>query len=172
MGVVFNRYSCHFARMLLPRTTLVAVIAAAAVAAPAALAAHAAPAAATASSLLARINAVRTAHHLRPLVADSRLTTAARSHSREMLETGVFSHGAFRSRLGRFDVRASLAGENLAWGTGSTGTADGIVAMWLASPPHRANLLNPPYTRVGVGSFLGRFAGHADADVVTADFAG
>jgi uncharacterized protein YkwD len=172
MGVDFKRYICKFERMLFRRTALVATVAAAAVACPAALAAPARHASTPASSLLARMNAVRAAHHLRPLVADPRLDTAARFHSHEMIQTGVFSHGSFRTRLDRFDVHAGIAGENLAWGVGSSGTPDRVVAMWLASPAHRANLLSPSYTRVGIGSLIGRFDGHADAQVVTADFAG
>lgn len=172
MGVDFKRYVCKFQRMFFRRTALVATVAAAAVACPAALAAPAAHLSTSESSLLARMNAVRVAHHLRPLVAERHLDSAARFHSREMLQTGVFSHGSFETRLGRFDVHASVAGENLAWGVGPSGTAAGVVAMWLASPAHRANLLSPSYTRVGIGSLLGRFDGHADAEVVTADFAG
>jgi uncharacterized protein YkwD len=158
--------------MTFRRPALVATVAAAAVACPAALAAPAAHVSTSASSLLDRMNAVRAAHHLRPLAVDPRLDTAARSHSREMLRTGVFSHGSFQTRLGHFDVHASVAGENLAWAVGASATPDGVVAMWLASPAHRANLLSPSYTRVGIGSLLGRFDGHADAHVVTADFAG
>jgi uncharacterized protein YkwD len=124
------------------------------------------------TAVLREVNRVRVAHGLPALRADTHLQDAAVAHTRDMLGSNVFEHGAFGSRMEQYNVSFSIAGENLAWGTGSTGTADGIVAMWLASPPHRANLLNPSYTRVGVGSLLGRFAGHADADVVTADFAG
>jgi uncharacterized protein YkwD len=152
-------------------------VATAAVAATGALAASAfaAPAARLTSSesaLLARVNAVRAAHHLGPLVEDTRLESAARFHSREMLHSGVFAHGAFSRRMGRFDVRGGVAGENLAWGVGSSGSAAGVVAMWLASPVHRANLLRASFHRVGIGSLAGTFDGHADAQVVTADFAG
>ena len=89
-----------------------------------------------------------------------------------MLATNVFTHGAFGSRLLQFDVQSSIAGENLAWGTGRQGTARAIVAAWLASPEHRANLLRPSFNRVGVGALTGRFLGHRGAHVVTADFAG
>lgn len=124
------------------------------------------------SSLLHRMNDVRTAHGLRPLRADAKLERAARFHSREMLVKDVFAHGAFATRMARFAVAGHVAGENLAWGTGSEGTPDGVVAAWLASPEHRANLLRPTFTRVGVGDLLGTFEGHAGAAVVTADFAG
>jgi uncharacterized protein YkwD len=44
--------------------------------------------------------------------------------------------------------------------------------MWLASPSHRANLLRPGFTRVGLAASVGAFDGHADVTVVTADFGG
>jgi uncharacterized protein YkwD len=89
-----------------------------------------------------------------------------------MIATDVFAHGAFARRMLRFDVTGRIAGENLAWGTGSAGTARAIVAAWLASPEHRANLLRPSFRRIGVGDLLGPFQGYGDARVITADFAG
>lgn len=124
------------------------------------------------SALVREMNRVRAAHGLPPLRFDGRLERAARSHTSRMLATGVFRHGAFSSRLQRFDVRSRVAGENLAWGSGPLGTARAIVDAWLASPEHRANLLRKSFTRVGVGDRIGSFQGQADAHVVTADFAG
>jgi uncharacterized protein YkwD len=89
-----------------------------------------------------------------------------------MLSTGAFDHGAFDTRMLRYDVRGRLAGENLAWGAGTSGTARAIVGAWLASPEHRANLLRRSFTRVGVGDLVGVFQGITGAHVVTADFAG
>jgi uncharacterized protein YkwD len=123
-------------------------------------------------SLLRQMNAVRAAHGLAPLRFDAQLESAARFHSREMLADGVFQHGAFAARMARFRVTGSLAGENLAWGTGARGTARGVVAAWLASPEHRANLLRPSFRRVGIGALTGAFQGRAGARVITADFAG
>jgi uncharacterized protein YkwD len=124
------------------------------------------------SSLLSEMNRVRAAHGLGRLSADTRLTRAAYSHSREMIGSNVFAHGAFGSRMAQFNVTGRLAGENLAWGTGARGTARGIVSAWLASPGHRANLLRPSFTRVGVSDLVGSFRGYRGAHVVTADFAG
>jgi uncharacterized protein YkwD len=124
------------------------------------------------TTLLHQMNVVRAQHGLKPLRFDPRLETAARFHSREMLANDVFQHGAFASRMARFQIQGTLAGENLAWGTGAEGTAQGIVAAWLASPEHRANLLRPSFRRVGVGELTGAFDGHDGARVVTADFAG
>jgi uncharacterized protein YkwD len=124
------------------------------------------------SQLLHQMNVVRAQHGLRPLRFDARLEQAARFHSREMIAGDVFQHGAFGSRMVRFRIQGSLAGENLAWGTGSLGSAQGVVASWLASPEHRANLLRPSFNRVGIGELTGAFHGFGGARVVTADFAG
>jgi uncharacterized protein YkwD len=122
--------------------------------------------------VLREMNRVRTQHGLHPLRIDTHLQHAAVSHSREMLATDAFAHGAFAERMVHFHVRCTIAGENLAWGTGGGGTARAIVAAWLASPEHRANLLRPSFRRAGVGDLIGAFQGQGDARVVTADFAG
>jgi uncharacterized protein YkwD len=124
------------------------------------------------NALLKEMNLVRAAHGLPPLHSDAHLEQAARSHTKAMIVTGHFRHGAFGSRMQRFDVRGRIAGENLAWGSGARGTARAIVGAWLASPEHRANLLRRSFTRVGVGDRVGVFEGYAEAHVVTADFAG
>jgi len=124
------------------------------------------------TSLLRVMNSVRSEHGLTRLTLDPRLQRAARSHSREMIGSNVFEHGAFGARMAQFNVAGHVAGENLAWGTGSRGSALGIVRAWLASPEHRANLLRPSFTRVGVADLLGAFQGFRGAHVVTADFAG
>jgi uncharacterized protein YkwD len=103
---------------------------------------------------------------------DATLVRAARSHSLEMLRGNYFSHGDFRGRMVAFHVRGPRAGENLAWGNGAYAQPASIIAEWLASPEHRANLLRPGFRRVGVGALTGTFEGRAGAFVVTADFAG
>ena len=42
-------------------------------------------------------------------------------------------------------------GENIAWGTLSLATPRAIVAAWMASPAHRANILDPRYRETGIG---------------------
>ena len=122
-------------------------------------------------TLLAAINQVRTANGLSALRIDPRLQRAARSHSHDMVRRGYFAHGAFPQRMASFRVRGPKLGENLAWGSGHLSRASAMIAQWLASPPHRANLLRPGYRRIGIGRVRGRFAG-LRAAVVTADFAG
>ena len=42
-------------------------------------------------------------------------------------------------------------GENIAWGTAALATPRAIVAAWMASPGHRANILDPRYRETGIG---------------------
>jgi uncharacterized protein YkwD len=124
------------------------------------------------SSLLQAVNQARAAHGLGHVRVDIALERAARSHSADMLRRDYFAHGAFTSRLLSFRARGPVLGENLAWGTGSYATATSIVAAWLASPEHRANLLRPGFSRIGIAAPQGTFLGNGGAAVVTADFAG
>jgi uncharacterized protein YkwD len=124
------------------------------------------------NSLLQAVNRTRTAHGLQPVKLDTTLVRAARAHSAEMLRGNYFSHGDFHSRMVAFHVRGPHAGENLAWGNGSYAQPSMIVAEWLASPDHRANLLHPGFTRIGIGLATGTFLGNGGSTVVTADFAG
>jgi uncharacterized protein YkwD len=124
------------------------------------------------SSLLTAMNEVRLAHHVRPLDADPRLERAARAHSSKMLRTGLFFHGAFDARIRSVGVRAPRIGENLAWAVGRLSEARAVVRMWMASPGHRRNLLNPGFSIVGVGALRGTFSGRPGTLMVTTDFAG
>jgi uncharacterized protein YkwD len=126
----------------------------------------------TVAGLLQAVNHTRAAHGLRPLVIDPALARAARSHSVEMMRGNYFAHGDFAGRMSAFHVRGPAEGENLAWGNGSYSEAPSIVAMWLASPGHRANLLHAGWTRIGIGIVTGTFMGNGGSAVVTADFAG
>jgi uncharacterized protein YkwD len=111
------------------------------------------------------MNSVRAANGVPPLRIGPALTRAARSHSVDMARRGYFDHGAFVQRLRRFGVRAPYVGENLASGTTPLSAA-AIVQMWVASPPHRQNLLDRSFRLIGVG-----VAGRSTR-LVTADFAG
>jgi uncharacterized protein YkwD len=124
------------------------------------------------ASLLKAVNEARLAHHLRPLVVEVHLERAARFHSQTMLDTDTITHGDFVGRMTRFRVAGRLKGENLAWGVGSYASPETMVAEWLASPHHRANLLSPRFKRIGVGCAVGKFGGYDGAMVVTTDFSG
>jgi uncharacterized protein YkwD len=134
--------------------------------------ASAAPLTGAEQSLLGEINRVRAVHGLAPLRTDPTLQRAARAHSADMLRRGYFGHGAFGTRMKRFGAQGPSLAENLAWGAGQRGQPREVVAAWLRSPGHRANLLRPGFRRIGVAAPLGTFFGRPGTTVVTADFAG
>jgi uncharacterized protein YkwD len=123
-------------------------------------------------SLIAAVNAARTAHGLQPVRLDPRLERAATIHTQDMLRHDYFAHGAVSARLQVVGARGPVLGENLAWSSGADVNAAAIVRLWLESPEHRANLLRPGFRRIGIGAATGSFLGCADATVVTADFGG
>jgi uncharacterized protein YkwD len=123
-------------------------------------------------TLLGAVNEVRAAHNLRPLRVDAALVRAARDYSSTLIRRDIFTHGSLGPRLAGYGVRGPIYGENLAWGKGERATARGIVRGWMASPGHRANLLRPGWSRIGIGSRVGTFQGYGGATVITADFAG
>jgi uncharacterized protein YkwD len=93
------------------------------------------------------------------------LSRAAQAHSNDMARRDYFDHGDFVTRLRSFGVRAPYIGENLAAGTRPL-TPAAIVRMWIKSPPHRENLLDRDFRRIGVGMAGGSMR------LVTADFSG
>ncbi len=111
------------------------------------------------------INSFRTRNGVAPLRVGPALSRAAQAHSADMARRGYFDHGAFATRLRRFGVRAPYVGENIAAGSRPLTPAT-IVRMWIDSPPHRENLLDRSFRRVGVGVAGG------STRLVTADFSG
>ena len=147
---------------------------AAALVAAAVLASPAHAAASPQTTVIQLLNQQRAASGAGPLRADARLAKAARGHSRAIVKTHNFSHGSFVNRIKATGwmrgKRSWKVGENLAWGEGAQATPQAIVSAWMASPPHRATLLNPAYHRVGIGIAAGVPSGAADGATYTADF--
>ena len=110
-----------------------------------------------ASEMIERVNQVRAEAGLPPLAEDGNLDALAIERSADMAARHYFSHTT-PDGLTVFDLLQErglsyrLAGENLAWNTYDP-SRSGAVALqgFLNSPPHRANLLNPEYTVIGVG---------------------
>jgi len=118
-------------------------------------------------NVIRAINRARSAHGLRKLRAGRRLARAADVHTRNMLRSDFFSHGAFSQRVRRYVRRRSI-GETIAMTSRCSSRT--VVRMWMNSPGHRAVLLSHKFRRVGVGRRLGRL-GSSRACLFTADFA-
>lgn len=103
-------------------------------------------------------NAERTKAGLAPFALNPNLASAAQTYSDILASTGCFSHAcgpvpdmAKRSEAAGYAGWRAL-GENIAAGQR---TPDQVVAGWMNSPGHRANILNPAYTEIGIGHSLG-----------------
>jgi uncharacterized protein YkwD len=125
-------------------------------------------------ALVGQMNRVRAAHKRRALRPLATLRRPARAQSRYLLRIGELSHDSrdgspFWTRLVAAGFpRNRFTGENLAMVSGCQRTAARrTVAMWMASPPHRANLLNPRFRWVGAGVAIGS---GCSATYLTADY--
>jgi len=100
------------------------------------------------------VNAERARAGLPALTVSAALSRAAGAYAAEMADQGFFSHqgpdgSTFISRALAAGYRgATYLAENIAAGQTSP---EQVVASWMASPSHRANILSPWVTEMGVG---------------------
>jgi uncharacterized protein YkwD len=105
-------------------------------------------------------NALRRGHGLAEVVADARLTRAARDFAEFMARTDRYGHEADSrkpaERANAAGYRYCIISENLGYQESSIGFTSGelarrLVDAWYESPGHRRNLLHPQVTAIGVG---------------------
>jgi uncharacterized protein YkwD len=111
-------------------------------------------------AILCLINKERAQNGEAPLVLNGQLQQAAEAHSRDMIAANYFEHESPGGQTPVDRVRAAgyipgpgsgyVVGENLAWGTFNLATPQAIVAAWLASPGHLANILERNYSETGI----------------------
>ena len=97
--------------------------------------------------VLALTNRERTVRGLRPLAFSACADGFADRWAGSLSRAGTLSPQPLRPVL--TTCRARQVGENVAVGAV---TPEQLVAMWMASPPHRANLLQVRSTHLGVGA--------------------
>jgi uncharacterized protein YkwD len=113
---------------------------------------EAVPAARLMSEVVTKTNQLRHRFGCGQLAVDHDLIDASVRQSYFMAATGRFSH--IGNGGSTFVARARAAGyerpsgENIAWGFG---TSDEVVQAWMASPGHRANILNCRARSIGTG---------------------
>lgn len=98
-------------------------------------------------------NAARLENGLNALALDNDLTEAAQLKSDDMAQNGYFSHqsptyGSPFDLMDQVGINYSSAAENIAAGQR---TPEQVVNSWLNSEGHRANMLDPKMTHIGVG---------------------
>jgi len=133
---------------------------------------------------LCLVNRERTRRGLPPLRENSLLSAASLEHSRDMVRVGYFEHTSADGRTVGDRLRAigysrrvsASARENIAYGVGEEGTPAAIVQAWMHSPGHRADILRPAFTEIGIGIALGAPEVPADEQkesaTYTTDFGG
>ena len=107
-------------------------------------------------TIFALTNRERVRADLTPLRRSAQLTRAAQIQAEQMAAAGKLAHelpGAhyptMTSRLRAVGYTPKAAGENIAEGY-TSGAA--LLAGWMTSPAHKANILSAKYTETGVGT--------------------
>ncbi|MDQ2588098.1 CAP domain-containing protein [Saccharothrix yanglingensis] len=101
------------------------------------------------------VNVERSRRGLAVLGADERLRRSARRHSTDMARCRTLAHrlpgepDPFERMLA--EGFEQPGGENVAFGQE---TAVRVAEAWMRSAPHRANVLHPGFTRIGVGLWV------------------
>ena len=135
------------------------------------------------AATLCLVNRERAAHGESPLRSNARLEHAAQGHAASMGFGNYFDHigPAGQTPLSRMRAAGYIysshigfeIGENIGWGTIWLGTPRAIVAAWMASPGHRANILDARFreTAIGVSPHPPASLAHGQAGgVYTQDF--
>lgn len=103
------------------------------------------------SALVSQINAERAARGIAPLRTDGNLQTMANEWSRTISSKRALVHRDVNGVLGQGLLGGlKTFGENLFVGNSGARAGDAVVA-WMNSAPHRANMLQPGFDRVGIG---------------------
>ena len=108
-------------------------------------------------SVVSLVNQERHKAGLKPLTMHTNLTKMAKEKTEDMYNHNYFSHtspifGSPFDMMDRYQISFEYAGENLAKGQQ---TPAEVVKDWMNSPGHKANILNPHYTLIGVGYYNG-----------------
>ena len=110
--------------------------------------------------VFAAVNRFRAAHGLGRLRDSTGLDRSARQHSLEMGRLGYFAHNSangaqFWQRIQHYYPRSGggswLVGENLLWASPRV-SAGQAMSMWIASPEHLRNLMDPRWRQFGVSA--------------------
>jgi uncharacterized protein YkwD len=114
-----------------------------------------------ARAVLCLVNQERARHRLGALPSRPILRRVAQQHARDMVSRDYFAHSTPDGRSYRDRIRLAgyyrkpairfLAGENIAWVAGASGTPQAVVSTWMRSRAHRAEVLRRRFRHAGVG---------------------
>lgn len=105
-----------------------------------------------AEDIINSINKIRMVNKLPPLIEDKRLVKSANEKAQDMTLRNYWSHVDPDGKhawplILNAGYNYDFAGENLA----NKYNDEQSVIEWMTSPSHRANILNPNFTNIGIG---------------------
>lgn len=103
------------------------------------------------SDVLRLVNDARRSAGRAALRIESHLAAAARTRTFDMIRSGSLSHTGWVETIRRSGYPSGYVGENIAFGYA---TPAAVMQGWLGSSGHRANILNPGFTDIGIGCGL------------------
>jgi uncharacterized YkwD family protein len=108
-----------------------------------------------ASEVLNLVNAERSKQGLKPLKMNTTLNKSAQAKAKDMHDKKYFDHnsptyGSPFDQMKQFGYSYSYAGENIAMGQRSP---QEVMKAWMNSAGHRANILSPNFTEIGIGYY-------------------
>ena len=120
------------------------------------------------AEIIALTNTERVDNSVGTLQEDALLDSAASAKAADMAANGYFSHVGPDGKtpwqwIDESGYQYQYAGENLA--VRFINSTD-VVNAWMASPTHRANMVKPVYTQIGVGVAVGMYEGQPATYVV------
>jgi uncharacterized protein YkwD len=114
------------------------------------------------SKLVSLTNQARAAAGLRALKVDSKLTSIARSRSKDMIVRDYFSHTILGTNYNVFHILDTkgycykIAGENIGWNNYPDDVATTTIQrQFMESAGHRANILGKSWDVIGIGAYKG-----------------
>lgn len=99
------------------------------------------------AAILDLLNEQRAAAGLKPLTMSSEISDFSRNWSADM-STGGFRHNP---NFGRMPGSCRAMAENIAMTYTHKGLGAALFKMWWNSPGHKANMMSPKFTRIGIG---------------------
>ena len=120
------------------------------------------------AEIIALTNTERADNNVGNVTEDALLDSAASAKATNMAANGYFSHVGPDGKtpwqwIDESGYQYQYAGENLA--VRFINSSD-VVNAWMASPTHRANMVKPVYTQIGVGVAVGMYEGQPATYVV------
>jgi uncharacterized protein YkwD len=135
------------------------------------------------TATLCLVNRERADNDESALQPNAQLQQAAQGHTESMVDEDYFEHTSpsgdtplSRMRAAGYIYSSQVGyevGENIGWGTLWLATPNAIVAAWMASPGHRANILDAHFrdTAIGVSPHAPVSLAHGQAGAIyTQDF--